>query len=148
MKSLFHRLTSEKAVLALLAGILIALVAWQHGTSAAVQAMPVPQAPLPPQAPDSSSSGPQACVITVIYAGQNSFWFQCSQPVIGTVIFSFGASTDAASSASTNRMMAVVTMAFSLGKPVSVYYTTDNALNPPGCISSTCRRLDGVFVTP
>ena len=149
MKSIFHLSTPEKAALALLAVILIAIVAWQHGTSGTVQAMPIPQIPLPPQAPGSSnSSGPQPCIIAVIYASPNSFYFQCSLPVIGTLIYSFGASTDAASSASTNRMMAVITMAFSLGKPVNVYYTADIASNPPGCIASTCRRLDAVYITP
>jgi hypothetical protein len=148
MKSLFHLSTPERATLALLAVILIAIVPWQHGTSATVQAMAIPQIPLAPQAPGISNSGPQLCIIAVIYASPNSFYFQCSQPVIGTVIYSFGAFTDAASSASTNRMMAVVTMAFSLGKPVNVFYTTDNAFNPPGCIASTCRRLDGVYITP
>ena len=148
MKSIFHLSTAEKAVLALLAVILIALVARQFETSGTVQAMPIPQVPLPPQASGSINSGPQPCTISVIYAGTNSFYFQCSQPVIGTVIYAFGASTDAASSASTNRMMAVVTLAFSLGKPVNVFYTTDNAFNPPGCIASTCRRLDAVYITP
>ena len=66
----------------------------------------------------------------------------------GTVIWSFGASTDAASSASTSRIMALVTTAYSLGKPVNVFYTTDPAFNPPGCIASTCRRLDGLYITP
>jgi len=148
MKSIFHLSTPEKAALALLAVILTAMVTWQHGTSGTVQAMPISQVPPPPQAPVSISSGPQACTIAVIYAGPNAFYFQCSQPVVGTVIYSFGASTDAASSASTNRMMVVVTTAFSLGKPVNVFYTADNAFNPPGCITSTCRRLDGVYITP
>jgi len=148
MKSIFHLSTPEKAALALLAVILIAIVAWQHGTSGTVQAMPIPQISLSPQAPSSSNSGPQSCTIAVIYASPNSFYFQCSLPVTSTVIYSFGASTDAASNASTNRMMAVITMAFSLGKPVNVFYTTDSAFNPPGCIVSTCRRLDAVFITP
>jgi len=147
MKSLFHLSTPVKTTLALLAVILIAIVGWQHWTSGIVNAMPIAQIPLPPQAPGSSTSS-QPCTLVVIYASPNSFWFQCSLPVTGTVIYSFGASTDAASSASTNRMMAVVTMAFSLGKPVNVYYTTDPAFNPPGCISSTCRRLDAVYITP
>jgi hypothetical protein len=147
MKSIFHLLTPQKAALALLAVILIAVVAWQHGASGTVQARPISQLPPPPLAPGSNSV-PQPCTITVIYAGPNSFYFQCSQSVTGTVIFAYGASTDAASSASTNRMMAVVTLAFSLGKPVSVFYTLDSAFNPPGCITSTCRRLDGVFIVP
>jgi hypothetical protein len=45
-------------------------------------------------------------------------------------------------------MMALVTTAYALGKPVNVYYTADNAFNPPGCITSTCRRLDGLYITP
>ena len=148
MKSLFHLSTPGKAILSLLAVILIAIVAWQYGASSTVQAMPVLQDPPPPQAPASSNADAQPCTIAVIYAGPNSFYFQCSKPVIGTVIWSFGAATDAVSSASTNRMMAVVTMAFSLGKPVNVFYTLDKAFNPPGCIASTCRRLDGVYITP
>ena len=107
------------------------------------------QAPPPPQTPlnsSSISSGPFTCTIAYIYAGPNAFWFQCTQPIIGTLIYSYGASTDAASSASTNRMMALVTTAYSLGKPVNVFYTTDPAFNPAGCIASTCRRLDGLYL--
>jgi hypothetical protein len=147
MKSLFHLSPLEKISLALLAVILIAIVTWQFRTSGAVRAMPISQIPPLPQT-SNSSSGPQSCTIAIIYAGSNAFYVQCSQAVVGTLIWSFGASTDAASSASTNRMMAVITMAFSLGKPVNVFYTADSAYNPPGCIASTCRRLDAVYIMP
>ena len=104
--------------------------------------------PPPPEPSVINSSGPFPCPIKLIWVTATVVQVECTTALPGTVVYFFGAPIDAASYQSTNRILALITTAYALGEPINVYYTTDTASNPPGCLTGTCRRLDGVNITP
>ena len=137
----------SKAVRIILANLLILAVLSQIGASGSLQVYAAP--PAPPALPNSpNSTGPFFCSIALISVTSSTVQVECVDPVPGTLIFYFALPADSASSLSTNRMLVLINTAYSLGKSINVYYTDDPAFNPPGCLTGTCRRLDGVFIQP
>ena len=105
--------------------------------------------PEPPAAPGSpTSTGPFTCSINLIWVTSSTVQVECTNPLPGTVVYFFAPPANSTSSLSTNRMLALITTAYALGRPIYVYYTADSASNPPGCLAATCRRLDGVNIQP
>lgn len=147
MIATFARGKPARVFLTFLTNLLILAVLSQIGASGNPRVLAAP--PAPPEAPsDPNSSGPFACTIKLIWVTSSVVQVQCTLPLPNTVVYYFAAPADAASSLSTNRMLVLITTAYSLGKPINVYYTDDAASNPPGCLTFTCRRLDGVNIQP
>jgi hypothetical protein len=146
MKPMFGRLRPAQAVLILSAVLFIAVVLLQGGNMLKVWAMPAQPAPLilSPDAPETADT----CIIAYIFAEPAAFRVQCTQPVPATVIFSFAIPIESISSQGANRMAALITTAYALGKPVTIYFTDNIANNPIGCVTSTCRRLDYLYIQP
>ena len=62
------------------------------------------------------------------------------QPDVGIVYFAVGTASDPGLA---DRVLRLATSAAQLNKPVHVFYRTDAAENPPGCLATDCRKLTG-----
>ena len=65
------------------------------------------------------------------------------QPDVGIVYFAVGTASDPGLS---DRVLRLATSAAQLNKPLHIFYRTDPAENPPGCLSADCRRLTGLVL--
>jgi hypothetical protein len=133
------------AVLALVVlGLALGTVAFGNRAQAA--------APPPPAtgsaAPSAADGGPFACTISNIAVFSSRIHVYCASKVSGTNIQYFASSGDNAHALVTNRFLAVLNTAYTLGKPVYIYYMDNSASNPPGCNSGDCRAIDWLFIVP
>ena len=62
------------------------------------------------------------------------------QPDVRIVYFAVGTASDPALA---DRVIALARSAAQLNKPVQIFYRTDPAENPPGCLPGDCRKLTG-----
>jgi hypothetical protein len=65
------------------------------------------------------------------------------QPDVGIVYFAVGTASDPGLS---DRVLRLATSAAQLNKPVRIFYRTDPAENPPGCLPADCRKLTGLVL--
>jgi hypothetical protein len=65
------------------------------------------------------------------------------QPDVGIVYFAVGTASDPGLS---DRVLRLATSAAQLNKPVHIFYRTDPAENPPGCLPADCRKLTGLVL--
>jgi hypothetical protein len=65
------------------------------------------------------------------------------QPDANVSYFAVGAAADPALA---DRVIALAASASQQNKQVTVFYRTDPAENPPGCLPSDCRRLTGLVM--
>jgi len=65
------------------------------------------------------------------------------QPDVGIVYFAVGTASDPGLA---DRVIALARSAAQLNKPVQIFYRTDPAENPPGCLASDCRKLTGLVL--
>jgi hypothetical protein len=109
-------------------------------------------APPPPAtgsgAPSAADGGPFGCTISNIAVFSNRIHVHCSSPIPSTSISYFASSGDSEHALVTNRFLAILNTAYSLGKPVYIYYLDNAASNPPGCNSGDCRAIDWLFIVP
>lgn len=63
------------------------------------------------------------------------------RPDPGIRFFAVGATVDPALA---DRVIALASLAIEQNKHVVIFYRTDPAENPPGCLASDCRRLVGI----
>ncbi len=99
-------------------------------------------------APSAVDAGPFHCTISNIAVFSNRIHVFCSSAPAGTTIRYFAASGDKAHELATNRFLVMLNTAYSLGKPVYIYYLDNPASNPPGCNSGDCRAIDWIFIVP
>jgi hypothetical protein len=97
-------------------------------------------------APSAPDGGPFHCTIANIAVFSNRIHVHCTAAISG--ISYFAASGNSAHALTTNRFLALLNTAYSLGKPVYIYYLDNPASNPPGCQSGDCRAIDWLFVVP
>ncbi|MGD8752394.1 MAG: hypothetical protein PVG14_13280 [Anaerolineales bacterium] len=98
-------------------------------------------------APEGPSAGPHTCNISGIAVYTTRIHVQCTTPAEGTIYY-FAAPGDSANATTTNRWLALMNTAYSLGKPIYVYYHANTDNNPPGCLVSDCRGIDFLFIVP
>jgi hypothetical protein len=127
--------------------LLIVLVLVLGGAAWQAQAQTPPPG-LVPESPDASLAGPHECPISHIAATQDYVRVQCLYSLPSTIIFNFAIAADAAHSLTANRYLTLLNTAYALNQSVYVYYSTDSANNPPGCLVSTCRAIEGVMLQP
>lgn len=118
------------------------------GVGRAVSAQAAGEAASNLPAPDAQSAGPFGCTIANLAVFSNRIHVYCTTAPGGTSYRYFAAPGDAAHALTTNRFMVMLNTAYSLGKPVYLYYYTDTANNPPGCNSGDCRAIDWMFIVP
>jgi len=137
-----------KGLIPLALSLLLAIgAAWAgFGRAQSAQAASDPAANLP--APEASIAGPFGCTIANLAVFSSRIHVYCSSAPGGTTIRYFAASGDAAHALTTNRFMVMLNTAYSLGKPVYIYYDTNTANNPPGCGSGDCRAISWMFIVP
>jgi hypothetical protein len=99
-------------------------------------------------APSAVDAGPFGCTISNIAVFSGRIHVFCSSAPSGTTIRYFAASGDKAHELATNRFLVMLNTAYSLGKPVYIYYLADPASNPSGCGSNDCRAIDWMFIVP
>ena len=99
-------------------------------------------------APSAVDGGPFHCTISNIAVFASRIHVYCSTAVPNTNIRYFAASGDRAHELSTNRFLVMLNTAYSLGKPVYIYYLDSASSNPPGCNSGDCRAIDWMFIVP
>ena len=99
-------------------------------------------------APSEVEGGPFGCTISNIAVFSGRIHVHCTASVPSTNISYFAASGDSAHALATNRFLAVLNTAYSLGKPVYIYYLDNAASNPPGCNTGDCRAIDWLFIVP
>jgi hypothetical protein len=133
--------------LAFVTGLILLGLAWPGLTPILpAQAANDPLSGLP--APNAQSAGPFGCTISNIAIFQNRIHVHCTTAPSGTSITYFAAKGDAANALATNRFLVMMNTAYTLGKPLYIYYYTDTAENPPGCNSGDCRGIYWLFVVP
>ena len=99
-------------------------------------------------APNAADGGPFACTISNIAVFSSRIHVFCASKVSGTNIQYFASSGDSAHALMTNRFLAILNTAYTLGKPVYIYYLDNTASNPPGCNTNDCRAIDWLFIVP
>lgn len=99
-------------------------------------------------APSALDAGPFKCTISNIAVFDARIHVHCTTPVSGTNITYFAAPGDSLHAVTTNRFLMMLNTAYSLGKPVYIYYIDDPASNPSGCNSGDCRKIDWMFIVP
>ena len=99
-------------------------------------------------APSAPDAGPFNCSIANIAVFSSRIHVYCASKVSGTNIQYFAANGDSDHALTTNRDLVLLNTAYSLGKPVYIYYLIDPANNPPGCGSGDCRAIDWLFIVP
>ena len=124
-------------VLGLVAGSF--LIGSMRESTRAVQAKDV----LAPAAPDGS---PFFCNISDIAVYESRIHVKCV-PGDG-VIFYFAYATDSAHSSNANRFLATANSAYAVGDHLWVWYDTNSSHNPPGCLISNCRLMQGLAWVP
>lgn len=150
MKTYLSRLLSSRILLVLLIVVLITTVVWQNRAIHSAQAMPAAQAPGPvdPALPSPAATSNYTCTLDQITVAATRVEARCTVPVPGTLIWSFAVPTDGSNSQFANRVQALMTTSIALGKQVTVSYNTDITQNPTGCYTSTCRKLETLFMLP
>jgi hypothetical protein len=123
----------------------LAFVLGSKTASGQAQAAALPSISKSPGSPDG---GPFACTIANIAVFSNRIHVFCTTKVPTTNIQYFAASGDSAHALATNRFLTILNTAYTLGKPVYLYYLDNPALNPPGCNSGDCRAIDWMFIVP
>lgn len=134
-------------ILAALILVALGLVLGAYAFGGRAQAAP----PVPATgsgAPNAADGGPFACTIRNIAVLSNRIHVRCTAAISGTSIQYFASSGDAAHALVTNRFLAILNTAYTLGKPVYIYYLDNSASNPPGCNSGDCRAIDWLFIVP
>lgn len=99
-------------------------------------------------APSAVDGGPFHCTISNIAVFTSRIHVHCTTAIPNTSISYFAASGDRAHELSTNRFLVMLNTAYSLGKPVYIYYLDSASSNPPGCNSGDCRAIDWIFIVP
>ncbi len=99
-------------------------------------------------APSAPDAGPFGCTIQNIAVFSNRIHVHCTSAIPNTSITYFAANGDSAHALATNRFLVMLNTAYSLGKPVYIYYLSDTANNPPGCNTGDCRAIDWMYIVP
>lgn len=133
------------AVALVLLGLALGAIAFGNRAQATAQAAAPATGSGAPNAPDG---GPFKCVINNIAVFSSRIHVHCTSAISGTSISYFAASGDSAHALTTNRFLALLNTAYSLGKPVYIYYLDNTAKNPPGCNTGDCRAIDWMFIVP
>jgi len=143
--------SNMKWVLLILAVLALVLLGLALGTTA-IGNRAQAAAPPPPAAgsgaPSAADGGPFKCTIGNIAVFSSRIHVHCTTPVANTTISYFASSGDSAHALVTNRFLVVLNTAYSLGKPVYIYYLDNTASNPPGCNIGDCRAIDWIFIVP
>jgi hypothetical protein len=134
-------------ILAVFALVMFGLILGVYTSGGRAQAAP----PVPASgsgAPNAADGGPFACTISNIAVFSSRIHVFCASKVSGTNIQYFASSGDSAHALVTNRFLAILNTAYTLGKPVYIYYLDNTASNPPGCNTNDCRAIDWLFIVP
>ena len=73
---------------------------------------------------------------------ENRIHLRCST-ADGSIRY-FAYATDPEHAETANQILAIGNTAFVLGRSIYLFYNSNSALNPPGCLVSDCRGLFGV----
>lgn len=65
------------------------------------------------------------------------------RPDVAVEYFAVGTASDPAHA---DRVLALATSAVQMNRPVTIFYRTNPAENPPGCSPSDCRKLTGLVM--
>lgn len=132
-------------IFVLAAAVLIggSFLAGRHNATAqAVQAQEL----LKPDAPEEVDAT-HGCAVDNVAVFETRIHLHCSSPATGGISY-FAYATDSAHAANANRFLVIANSAYALGDHVVVFYSTDAALNPPGCNTGDCRSFSGLSMVP
>jgi hypothetical protein len=99
-------------------------------------------------APNALDAGPFKCTIANIAVFDSRIHVHCTTSISGTSISYFAAPGDNLHAVTTNRFLMLLNTAYSLGKPVYIYYYDSTAQNPTGCGTGDCRGIYWMFIVP
>jgi hypothetical protein len=97
-----------------------------------------------PERPESTKIF--TCTISELAVHTNRIHIRCN-PGDGGISF-FAASTASAEIVRTNQFLTLGNTAYALGKTINIWYETDQAQNPPGCLTSDCRKIIALVIRP
>jgi len=135
-------------ILAVLALVVLGLALGTIAFGSRAQAAAPPPPATGSGAPSAADGGPFACTINNIAVFSSRIHVRCSTPVPSTTIQYFASPGDNAHALVTNRFLAILNTAYTLGKPVYIYYLDNTASNPSGCNTNDCRAIDWLFIVP
>ncbi len=147
MESNSVRKNSVRIAFFVLAGILLALAflfgrsAWQAHAQADVPGTGS-------AAPNAVDGGPFTCTIANIAIFSDRIHVKCTTALPTTIIQYFAAAGDNLHAATTNRFLMMLNTAYSLGKPVYLYYIDSSSANISGCNATDCRMIDWMYIEP
>lgn len=92
-----------------------------------------------PQNPESTKIF--ACTISEIAIHRNTdrMHIRCNPGDAG--ISFFAALSSGSDAVRANQFLVLANTAYALQKPINIWYETDPALNPPGCLTTDCRGI-------
>ncbi len=96
-----------------------------------------------PAAPDTSFW----CIIGGLYASDNRIHVQCTNGPGALDFFAYPV-TSTSESRQANRYLAILNTAYALNKQVWLTYNDSSAANPPGCLTTDCRRMAAILLQP
>lgn len=99
-------------------------------------------------APNALNGGPFKCTINNIAVFDSRIHVHCTTSIGGTSISYFAAPGDSLHALTTNRFLMMLNTAYSLGKPVYIYYYDSTTKNPTGCNAGDCRGIYWMFIVP
>jgi hypothetical protein len=84
------------------------------------------------------------CTIVDIHVSTDRIHAHCSTDVSGIEYFAIN--SDPVHQVEANRYLTLWNSAFALGKQVSIWYDDNPDNNPPGCLTTNCRRVTAVEI--
>lgn len=99
-----------------------------------------------PQNPESTKIF--TCNISEIAIHRNGdrMHIRCN-PGDGTISY-FAAPSSGSDAVRANQLLTLANTAYALQKPIIIWYETDPAFNPPGCLTSDCRGIIALVLRP
>jgi hypothetical protein len=81
------------------------------------------------------------CTPNQVYTTDVRVHVRCTAAASGGIYYFATSTADPAEAA---RVLNVITAAVALGRNIDIWYNTDSAYNPPGCLVGDCRLLESV----
>lgn len=96
--------------------------------------------------PDSEErAGFSPCEVEQVAMYPNRAHVKCKDPVPATTIRFFAVADTPANKTLINRVLAIGLTQMSMNRYLYIEYDANSANNPPGCLSTDCRKLTGIM---
>ena len=127
-------------------GVLFVIIAAALATYVYYNPIPSAKAAPPRLEPVAPEAVRTNCIISDVFVTTDRIHVRCTTAWLGISFYAIH--SDAAHSLMANRYLVMLNTAFALGKPVDLWYNSQAIANPPGCETTNCRLMTGIFIYP